>query len=193
MNGSAHRDRFFMAEAIRIIGIDPGLRKTLAGVHDSWGNSCASFARHRSNRTTSLISLRLNQLYSGLERWLHEYSRFEAAVENIRQKECHGDIKARTGRASPCWRLSRAGLRVWEYAPNAVKKNRDRCRYGRQEADFGRWVRLCGMPKSTMTVARSGHCSWRSPSVTRITVTCHAWEWCAHGLGGIEDHSSVIG
>jgi crossover junction endodeoxyribonuclease RuvC len=104
-----------MKEAIRIIGIDPGLRNTGWGVIDSLGNSLRFVASGTVKSDNKLdLASRLNQLYDGLETVLHEFQPFEAAVENtFVNKDATATLKL--GQA-------RAGLRVAEYAPNAVKK-----------------------------------------------------------------------
>jgi crossover junction endodeoxyribonuclease RuvC len=61
-----------MAETIRIIGVDPGLRSTGWGVIDSAGNSLRFVASGtvKSDKKLDLAS-RLNQLYEGLEGVIH--------------------------------------------------------------------------------------------------------------------------
>ena len=70
-----------MKHAIRIIGIDPGLRNTGWGVIDSLGNSLRFVASGTVKSDNKLdLASRLNQLYEGLERVLHDLQPFEAAV-----------------------------------------------------------------------------------------------------------------
>jgi len=113
-----------MAEAIRIIGIDPGLRNTGWGVIDSLGNSLRFVASGTVKSDNKLdLASRLNQLYSGLEAVLHEYQPFEAAVENtFVNKDATATLKLGQARGIAMLAPARAGLRVGEYAPNAVKK-----------------------------------------------------------------------
>ena len=72
-----------MTDAIRIIGIDPGLRRTGWGIVESLGNSLRFVASGtvRSDEKRDLAS-RLHQLFEGLEEVIHAYQPFEAAVEN---------------------------------------------------------------------------------------------------------------
>ena len=113
-----------MAEAIRIMGIDPGLRNTGWGVIDSLGNSLRFVASGTVKSDNKLdLASRLNQLYSGLEMVLHEYQPFEAAVENtFVNKDATATLKLGQARGIAMLAPARAGLRVGEYAPNAVKK-----------------------------------------------------------------------
>ncbi|SOE16303.1 Holliday junction endonuclease RuvC [Hoeflea halophila] len=113
-----------MAEAIRIIGIDPGLRNTGWGVIDSLGNSLRFVASGTVKSDNKLdLASRLNQLYEGLESILHQYQPFEAAVENtFVNKDATATLKLGQARGIAMLAPARAGLRVGEYAPNAVKK-----------------------------------------------------------------------
>jgi crossover junction endodeoxyribonuclease RuvC len=113
-----------MKEAIRIIGIDPGLRNTGWGVIDSLGNSLRFIASGTVKSDNKLdLASRLNQLYDGLEAVLHEFQPFEAAVENtFVNKDATATLKLGQARGIAMLAPARAGLRVAEYAPNAVKK-----------------------------------------------------------------------
>jgi len=113
-----------MKEAIRIIGIDPGLRNTGWGVIDSLGNSLRFVASGTVKSDNKLdLASRLNQLYDGLEAVLHEFKPFEAAVENtFVNKDATATLKLGQARGIAMLAPARAGLRVGEYAPNAVKK-----------------------------------------------------------------------
>lgn len=113
-----------MKEAIRIIGIDPGLRNTGWGVIDSLGNSLRFVASGTVKSDNKLdLASRLNQLYAGLEAVLHEFQPFEAAVENtFVNKDATATLKLGQARGIAMLAPARAGLRVGEYAPNAVKK-----------------------------------------------------------------------
>jgi crossover junction endodeoxyribonuclease RuvC len=113
-----------MKEAIRIIGIDPGLRNTGWGVIDSLGNSLRFVASGTVKSDNKLdLASRLNQLYDGLETVLHEFQPFEAAVENtFVNKDATATLKLGQARGIAMLAPARAGLRVAEYAPNAVKK-----------------------------------------------------------------------
>lgn len=110
--------------AIRIIGIDPGLRATGWGVIEIAGSSLAFIEAGtiRSNSSDDL-ALRLCQLHDGLADILHRLRPVEAAVENtFVNKDAAATLKLGQARGAAMLAPARAGLPVAEYAPNAVKK-----------------------------------------------------------------------
>ena len=113
-----------MAEAIRIIGIDPGLRRTGWGIVESLGNSLRFIASGtvRSDDKAALAT-RLCQLHDGLADILHSAMPHEAAVEQtFVNKDAVATLKLGQARGIAMLVPARAGLVVAEYAPNAVKK-----------------------------------------------------------------------
>ncbi|TPN77721.1 crossover junction endodeoxyribonuclease RuvC [Mesorhizobium sp. CU2] len=113
-----------MGEAIRIIGIDPGLRRTGWGIVDSLGNSLRFVASGtvRSDDKAPLAT-RLCQLHDGLAEVLHQQMPHEAAVEQtFVNKDATATLKLGQARGIAMLVPARAGLVVAEYAPNAVKK-----------------------------------------------------------------------
>jgi crossover junction endodeoxyribonuclease RuvC len=113
-----------MAAAIRIIGIDPGLRRTGWGVVETLGNSLRFVASGtvRSGDKAALAS-RLRQLHDGLAAVLHEHLPHEAAVEStFVNKDAVATLKLGQARGVAMLVPALAGLAVAEYAPNAVKK-----------------------------------------------------------------------
>jgi crossover junction endodeoxyribonuclease RuvC len=114
-----------MAETIRIIGIDPGLRNMGWGVIDVAGNSLR-FVAAGTVRTDSKSDLaaRLCQLHEGLVQILHVQMPREAAVENtFVNKDAVATLKLGQARGVALLVPALAGLPVAEYAPNAVKKS----------------------------------------------------------------------
>ncbi|RCS23707.1 crossover junction endodeoxyribonuclease RuvC [Phyllobacterium salinisoli] len=113
-----------MKEAIRIIGIDPGLRRTGWGVVETLGNSLRFVASGtvKSDDKTDLAS-RLCQLHEGLSAVLHLFMPHEAAVEHtFVNKDATATLKLGQARGIAMLVPAQAGLSVAEYAPNAVKK-----------------------------------------------------------------------
>jgi len=109
---------------IRIIGIDPGLRRTGWGMVESIGNSLSFVAAGTvtSDATLDLAS-RLRQLYDGLTDVVHSYKPDEAAVEQtFVNKDAVATLKLGQARGIAMVVPALAGLKVAEYAPNAVKK-----------------------------------------------------------------------
>lgn len=113
-----------MTHAIRIIGIDPGLRRTGWGVVEAQGNALRFVASGtvRSDDKADLAS-RLRQLHDGLSQVVHAHMPDEAAVEQtFVNKDAVGTLKLGQARAIALLVPAQAGLKVGEYAPNAVKK-----------------------------------------------------------------------
>ncbi|EYS95831.1 crossover junction endodeoxyribonuclease RuvC [Bartonella bacilliformis] len=114
-----------MVEKIRIIGIDPGLRRTGWGIIDFLGNHMhfvASGTLH-SDAQLSLAS-RLYQLHKGLSEVVHQFMPHEAAVEHVFvNKDATATLKLGQARAIALLVPAQAGLPVFEYAPNTIKKS----------------------------------------------------------------------
>lgn len=113
-----------MGQAIRIIGIDPGLRRTGWGIVESLGNSLRFVAAGtiRSDDKGALAA-RLCQLHDGLVEVLAAGAPHEAAVEQtFVNKDASATLKLGQARGIAMLVPARAGLAVAEYAPNAVKK-----------------------------------------------------------------------
>jgi crossover junction endodeoxyribonuclease RuvC len=112
-----------MAAAIRIIGIDPGLRRTGWGVVETLGNSLRFVAAGtvRSDEKEAL-AIRLCQLHEGLTSVIRDMSPDEAAVEaTVVNKDAVATLKLGQARGIAMLVPALAGLPVAEYAPNAVK------------------------------------------------------------------------
>lgn len=113
-----------MSDTIRIIGIDPGLRRTGWGVIETLGNSLRFVASGTVTSDGDLdLASRLCQLHDGLAEVVHSYQPQEAAVEQtFVNKDAVATLKLGQARGVVMLVPARAGLRVSEYAPNAVKK-----------------------------------------------------------------------
>ncbi|WP_297322948.1 crossover junction endodeoxyribonuclease RuvC [uncultured Bartonella sp.] len=113
-----------MAKAIRIIGIDPGLRRTGYGVIETLGNNLkfVTSGTILSDGTGDLAS-RLSQLYDGLSDVIHQFIPQEAAVEQtFVNKDATATLKLGQARGIALLAPAQAGLPVAEYAPNSIKK-----------------------------------------------------------------------
>ncbi len=113
-----------MGNAIRIIGIDPGLRRTGWGVVESLGNSLR-FVAAGTVRSTDKASLaeRLCELHDGLAEVLALHAPDEAAVEQtFVNKDATATLKLGQARGVAMLVPALSGMAVAEYAPNAVKK-----------------------------------------------------------------------
>ena len=113
-----------MHPPIRIIGIDPGLRRTGWGLIESQANSLRFVAAGtvRSDDKAPLAQ-RLCQIHDGLDAVLRELAPEEAAVEQtFVNRDATATLKLGQARGVAMLVPARAGLFVAEYAPNAVKK-----------------------------------------------------------------------
>ncbi len=110
--------------AIRIIGIDPGLRRTGWGVLEAAGNALTFVAAGtvRSDDAAPLAQ-RLRQLHDGLCAVFDTHAPAEAAVEaTFVNKDASATLKLGQARGIAMLVPSLRDLAVAEYAPNAVKK-----------------------------------------------------------------------
>jgi crossover junction endodeoxyribonuclease RuvC len=113
-----------MARPIRILGIDPGLRRTGWGVIAIEGNrlmflACGSLATEEG----AGLAVRLLAIHDGLRRVVEEHVPDEAAVEaTFVNKDAAATLKLGQARGIAMLVPAIAGLPVAEYAPNLVKK-----------------------------------------------------------------------
>ena len=114
-----------MQEPIRILGIDPGLRRTGWGVLDVTGNRL-SYVACGSVETSDRAPLaeRLVAIHDGLKRVIDAYAPHEAAVEaTFVNKDANATLKLGQARGIALLVPGQAGLGVAEYAPNVIKKS----------------------------------------------------------------------
>jgi crossover junction endodeoxyribonuclease RuvC len=110
---------------IRILGIDPGLRRTGWGVVEIDGNrltyiACGSV----ETNSKAQLALRLLAIHDGLFRIVEEFSPDEAAVEaTFVNKDAVATLKLGQARGIAMLVPARASVPVSEYAPNLVKKS----------------------------------------------------------------------
>jgi crossover junction endodeoxyribonuclease RuvC len=114
-----------MGNAIRILGIDPGLRRTGWGMVEIAGNrlgflACGSV----TTRDGDALAARLLAIHDGLMRVLNEFRPHEAAVEaTFVNKDARATLKLGQARGIAMVVPARVGVPVTEYAPNLVKKS----------------------------------------------------------------------
>lgn len=112
-------------QPIRILGIDPGLRRTGWGLIEADGNrlipiACGSL--ETSERAH--LSERLVAIHDGLIDVIERYHPHEAAVEQtFVNANAVATLKLGQARGIAMLVPARAGLTVAEYAPNLVKKS----------------------------------------------------------------------
>jgi crossover junction endodeoxyribonuclease RuvC len=114
-----------MIRPIRILGIDPGLRRTGWGMVEIAGNrlgfiGCGSVM----TRDDDALAARLLTIYEGLMRILDEFRPDEAAVEaTFVNRDAKATLKLGQARGIAMVVPAKAGVPVAEYAPNLVKKS----------------------------------------------------------------------
>ncbi|KPH81656.1 crossover junction endodeoxyribonuclease RuvC [Bosea vaviloviae] len=113
-----------MNPPIRILGIDPGLRKTGWGVVVSEGSKLGFVACGCVESDGALpLSERLRQLHDGLSRIVSSFSPDEVAVEEtFVNRDPQSALKLGQARGVALVVPALAGLSVAEYAANLVKK-----------------------------------------------------------------------
>jgi crossover junction endodeoxyribonuclease RuvC len=114
-----------MSKAIRIIGLDPGLRNTGWGILDSSGNRLSHVAHGViHSKAQDDLAERLSQLNKALLQIIELYGPHEAAVEEtFVNMNPNSTLKLGMARGVVLLAPAQAGLRVGEYAANRVKKS----------------------------------------------------------------------
>jgi crossover junction endodeoxyribonuclease RuvC len=114
-----------VAQAIRILGIDPGLRRTGWGLIEADGNrlihvACGSLA----TSDKAALAERLVEIHDGLKAVIERYHPHEAAVEaTFVNSNAATTLALGQARGIAMLVPAKAGLSVAEYAPNLVKKS----------------------------------------------------------------------
>jgi crossover junction endodeoxyribonuclease RuvC len=108
---------------MRVVGIDPGLRKLGWGVIEARGARLSHVANGICHSTGDDLALRLLSLYRQLSEVLRLYRPNAAAVEQtFVNKDAVATLKLGQARGVALLVPAEAGIAVGEYAPNAVKK-----------------------------------------------------------------------
>ena len=109
---------------MRIIGIDPGLRRTGWGVVQFDSDRLRHVANGVCQSSPSKqLSIRLLEIFSQLKEIIYAYTPTCAAVENtFVSKDPAGTLKLGQARGVALLAPAEAGIPVFEYAPNQIKK-----------------------------------------------------------------------
>ena len=110
---------------VRIIGIDPGLRRCGWGIVDSDGNRLAFVAAGTIMPTVEEgLPVRLKQLFEGLSELIGRYRPMEAAdEETLVSAGARSALQLGQARGVALMTPASLGLPVCEYAANLVKKS----------------------------------------------------------------------
>jgi len=111
--------------SIRIIGIDPGLRRTGWGVVESDGVRLSYVASGLITSTTDAdLAYRLRELFEGIASVIASFKPHEAAVEEtFVNNNARATLKLGQARGIALLAPAMSGLAVAEYPPNLVKKS----------------------------------------------------------------------
>src|SRR2546421_7908712 len=111
-------------QPLRVLGIDPGLRRTGWGVIEIDGNRLAFIACGSVEPEDSLpLANRLLAIHEGLAAMLGDFNPAEAAVEQtFVNKDGVATLKLGQARGVAMLAPAMFGISVAEYAPNQVKK-----------------------------------------------------------------------
>jgi crossover junction endodeoxyribonuclease RuvC len=109
---------------IRIIGIDPGLRRTGWGIVEAEGARLTYVASGLiTSDAEDDLAYRLRSLYEGLIGVITSFAPQEAAIEEtFVNKDARATLKLGQARGMALLVPALKGLRVAEYPPNVIKK-----------------------------------------------------------------------
>ena len=108
---------------MRVIGLDPGLRRTGWGVIDVDGARLRHVASGTCLSEGEALADRLLSLFRALNAVLRDWSPDAAAVEQtFVNRDGAGTLKLGQARGVVLLAPAQAGIPVGEYAPNAIKK-----------------------------------------------------------------------
>lgn len=170
---------------IRILGIDPGLRRTGWGLIAVTGATLAYVDCGVVTSDGDLpLALRLRELHEGIHRIVHGFSPDEVAVEEtFVNKDAQATLKLGHARAIALLVPALAGLPVFEYAANLVKKSV--CGSGHAEKSQIQAMVKFLMPKATFKTADAA-------DALAIAIT-HANHRGAHALKRLHAPAVVAG
>ena len=108
---------------MRVIGIDPGLRRMGWGIVDVEGSKISHVANGTCESAGDDLAYRLSSLFDQLQAVFRDFAPETAAVEKtFVNKDGAGTLKLGQARGLAMLVPAQAGLVVAEYAPNSVKK-----------------------------------------------------------------------
>ncbi|MDB6091093.1 MAG: hypothetical protein JWN85_3877 [Gammaproteobacteria bacterium] len=113
--------RFATSVKVRILGVDPGSRRTGFGIIECRGNDYVHIAHGCLNVGGALMAERLRMIFEGLEALIGEHQPGEVAVERVFvNRNVESALKLGQARGAALCAVPK-GLPVFEYAPRAIK------------------------------------------------------------------------
>lgn len=109
---------------MRLLGLDPGLRRTGWGIIEVEGNRLGFVAAGAiATDSAAGLALRLNHLFSALIDMIDQHAPLEAAVEEtFMNKNAQSALKLGQARGVVLLAPARIGIPVSEYSANLIKK-----------------------------------------------------------------------
>ncbi len=106
---------------VRVLGVDPGSRRTGFGVIECCGSDYVHVAHGCLNVGGALMAERLRLIFDGLQSLIEEHQPAEVAVERVFvNRNVESALKLGQARGAALCAVPR-GLPVFEYAPRAIK------------------------------------------------------------------------
>ncbi len=106
--------QFSAALTVRVLGLDPGSRRTGFGVIECRGSELIAVAHGCLNLTAAAPAARLRMIFEGLRALLSQHQPAEVAVERVFvSRNVDSALKLGQARGAALW--------VFEYAPRAIK------------------------------------------------------------------------
>ena len=112
-----------MTDELRILGIDPGSRRTGFGVLDFSGSSAAYVASGSVQSIDGEFADRLKQIFSAITRIVSEYRPDVVAIESVFVHRNAGSaLKLGHARSAAICATFEFNVEVFEYAPREIKQ-----------------------------------------------------------------------
>jgi crossover junction endodeoxyribonuclease RuvC len=109
------------AASLRILGLDPGSRRTGFGVIECRGNTLVALTHGCLNVAAAAPAARLRLIFEGLRALLSEHGPAEVAVERVFvSRNVDSALKLGQARGAALCAIPE-GVPVFEYAPRAIK------------------------------------------------------------------------
>jgi crossover junction endodeoxyribonuclease RuvC len=110
-----------LAVNVRVLGLDPGSRRTGFGVIECRGGECLPVAHGCLNVAAAAPIERLRLIFEGLRALLSEHAPAEVAIERVFvSRNVDSALKLGQARGAALSAIP-AGVPVFEYAPRAIK------------------------------------------------------------------------
>jgi crossover junction endodeoxyribonuclease RuvC len=118
---TAVTSRFVASVKVRILGVDPGSRRTGFGIIECRGNDYVHVAHGCLNVGGALMAERLRLIFEGLQALIGEHQPGEVAVERVFvNRIVESALKLGQARGAAICAVPK-GVPVFEYAPRAIK------------------------------------------------------------------------